>query len=163
MLKNEAVAYIFGGPLAPSISGKVKFIDASEGTLVQADIKGLPEYKQGVADVPQIGPHGFHIHENGNCAIGDRNNPFMAAGGHYNPDNQPHGNHAGDLPVVFSNSGNAIMSFVTNRFRVEDVIGKTVIIHESPDDYRTQPSGDAGKRLACGVIMKVIESAKSYY
>lgn len=76
----------------------------------------------------------------------------VAAGGHWNPTNQPHGNHAGDFPVLFSNHGYGSMCFFTDKFKVEDVLGKAVIIHENPDDYRTQPSGDGGKRLACGVI-----------
>jgi Cu-Zn family superoxide dismutase len=84
--------------------------------------------------------------------VGDPEDPFMDAGSHWNPDNQPHGNHAGDFPVLFSNNGQAKMKFFTDRFKVRDVIGKTVIIHQSPDDYRTQPSGNSGKRLACGII-----------
>ena len=80
------------------------------------------------------------------------NDPFTSAGGHWNPDNQPHGNHAGDFPVLFSNDGYAEMQFFTNRFKPKDVIGKAIIIHQNPDDYRSQPSGNAGKRLACGII-----------
>ncbi len=64
----------------------------------------------------------------------------------------PHGNHAGDFPVLFSNDGYAEMTFFTNRFKPWEVIGKSVIIHQNPDDYRSQPSGNSGKRLACGVI-----------
>lgn len=67
----------------------------------------------------------------------------------------PHGNHAGDFPVLFSNNGRAFMCFFTDRFRVRDIVGKAVIIHQNPDDYRSQPSGNAGKRLACGVIRLV--------
>ena len=89
---------------------------------------------------------------NGNCTVGNRQSPFEAAGGHWNPTNQPHGNHAGDFPVIFSNGGFARMNFFTNKFRVNDVIGKSVVLHLNPDDYRTQPAGDAGKRVACGVI-----------
>jgi Cu-Zn family superoxide dismutase len=64
----------------------------------------------------------------------------------------PHGNHAGDFPVLFSNDGYARMTFFTNKFTVAQVIGKAVIIHESPDDNKTQPAGAAGRRLACGVV-----------
>lgn len=64
----------------------------------------------------------------------------------------PHGNHAGDFPVLFSNNGYARMSFFTDKFRVRDIIGRSVMIHENPDDYRSQPPGDSGKRIACGVI-----------
>jgi len=151
----EAIAYIRGGPLAPEITGTVIFENVPGGTRVRADIRGLPAYKPAQGTSPPVGPHGFHIHQFGSCEIGDPENPFQAAGNHWNPDNQPHGNHAGDFPVLFSNNGRAEMSFFTNRFKPKDVIGKTVIIHQSPDDYRTQPAGDAGKRLACGVIMRV--------
>ncbi len=149
---QTAVAYVLGGPLRPQISGVVFFRATLGGTLISVQISGLPDYKPATVAEDPVGPHGFHIHVNGTCEAGDINNPFQAAGGHWNPTNQPHGNHAGDLPVLFSNSGRAYMSFFTNKFRVNEVVGKAVIIHENPDDYRTQPAGDAGKRLACGVI-----------
>lgn len=148
----RAIAEIRGGPLAPRLCGVVEFRDVPGGTEVSAVVTGLPRYRPADGDRPQIGPHGFHIHEGGSCQVGDPANPFQAAGDHWNPDNQPHGNHAGDFPVLFSNHGFACMTFFTDRFSVCDIIGKTVIIHQSPDDYRTQPAGAAGKRLACGVI-----------
>ena len=80
------------------------------------------------------------------------NDPFSEAGGHYNPTNQPHGNHVGDFPVLFSNNGKALMSFFTDKFQVGDIVGKAVVIHLNPDDYRTQPAGDSGPRIGCGVI-----------
>lgn len=150
--KSEAIAYVKGGPLAPNLSGTVKFDSVQGGTKVTAEFWGLPDYQPGVENTSPIGPHGFHVHENGSCEVGDINNPFQAAGGHWNPDNQPHGNHAGDFPVLFSNSGYAKMCFFTNRFKPTDVIGKSIIIHQNPDDYRSQPAGNAGKRLACGII-----------
>lgn len=151
-MPQMAIAHVKGGPLDPAINGFVTFKSIYGGTMVYANISGLPEYKPAGDDGQPIGPHGFHIHENGNCTIGDPENPFQAAGGHWNPTNQPHGNHAGDFPVLFSNNGRAIMSFFTNKFTPQDVIGKSIIIHQSPDDYRTQPAGNAGKRLACGLI-----------
>lgn len=150
--EQSAYAYIKGGPLAPQLKGMVIFSSVPGGTWVSAYVKGLPQYQPGKNGKQPVGPHGFHIHENGNCEVGDPKEPFKAAGGHWNPDNQPHGNHAGDLPVLFSNNGIARMCFYTDRFKVSDIIGKAVIIHENPDDYRTQPAGNAGKRLACGVI-----------
>lgn len=150
----SAVAYIQGGPLAPGIKGVVSFKDVPGGTEVRVEVDGLPPYKPGTAKKDPVGPHGFHIHDKGNCKVGDPSDPFQAAGGHWNPDRQPHGNHAGDFPVLFSNSGKSRMCFFTNRFKVSDVIGKSVIIHQNPDDYRTQPAGDSGKRMACGVIEK---------
>lgn len=151
----QAIAYIKGGPLAPTIYGIVCFQDVPEGTMVHANITGLPPYKPAVGNQNPIGPHGFHIHENGSCEVGDPSDPFQAAGGHWNPYNQPHGNHAGDFPVLFSNDGAASMQFFTNKFKVNEVLGKTIIIHQNPDDYRTQPAGDAGKRLACGLIQPI--------
>ncbi len=149
---NVAVAEIKGGPLAPELKGKVFLEAVAGGTMVYAYIEGLPPYQPGTGDEAPIGPHGFHIHENGDCTVGDPEDPFQAAGGHWNPDDQPHGNHAGDFPVLFSNNGKAMTSFLTNRFKPSDAVGKSIIIHQNPDDYRSQPAGDAGKRLACGLI-----------
>lgn len=149
---QAAVAHVRGGPLAPQLMATVTFRNVPGGVLVCADVTGLPPYQPGTADKDPVGPQGFHIHQNGNCEVGDPNDPFKAAGEHWNPDNQPHGNHAGDFPVLFSNNGAARMCFFTHRFRVSDIIGKSVMIHQNPDDYRTQPAGDAGKRLGCGAI-----------
>jgi Cu-Zn family superoxide dismutase len=151
-MQETAYAILRGGPLAPDIRGIVTFECVSNGTLVCVNVKGLPCYRPGQYGRQPIGPHGFHIHEHGNCQIGDPENPFMAAGEHYNPTGQPHGNHAGDLPVLFSNNGRAFMTVFTNKFLVADVIGRSVIIHQNPDDFRTQPAGNSGKKLACGVI-----------
>jgi Cu-Zn family superoxide dismutase len=102
--------------------------------------------------------HGFHVHEKGDCSSGDG----MSAGGHFNPTGKPHGrpgaeHHAGDLPALKADaSGRAVF-----RFRIpgnilaagpRDFAGKSVIVHAMPDDYTTQPTGNSGARLACGVI-----------
>lgn len=150
-----ARAIIKGGPLAPNIRGVLTFQDVPGGTWICVEVNGLPSYQPGGEGKEPIGPHGFHIHEYGKCTVGDPQNPFQEAGGHWNPTNQPHGNHAGDLPVLFSNQGYAKMCFFTNAFKVNQVIGKAVIIHENPDDYRSQPSGNAGRRLACALIEKL--------
>lgn len=147
-----AAARITGGADAPNITGMVIFRDVQAGTEVYAYIDGLPAYKKAENGKEPVGPHGFHIHDGLSCEMGSPADPFKAAGGHWNPDNQPHGNHAGDFPVLFSNHGSARMSFFTDRFHVRDIIGKAVIIHENPDDYRTQPAGNSGKRIACGII-----------
>jgi Cu-Zn family superoxide dismutase len=155
MFKNygiRAIADIRGGPLAPDIRGVVIFSDVPGGTEVYVEIEGLPQYQPAPPDGQPIGPHGFHIHELGNCQAGNPEDPFKGAGDHWNPTRQPHGNHAGDFPVLFSNNGYARMTFFTNKFKVCDVVGHSVIIHESPDDYRSQPAGNAGRRLACGII-----------
>lgn len=146
-----AIAHIKGGPINPQIKGIVIIKDVPGGSVVYANIKGLPPYQPAKGDKAPIGPFGFHMHEFGNCNL-ENGGSFKGAGGHYNPTNQPHGNHAGDFPVLFSNNGIAMMNFFTNKFKVKDVIGRSIIIHENPDDYRTQPTGNAGRRLACGVI-----------
>lgn len=147
-----AIAFLKGSPLAPDIKGIVRFYQIPEGTWVCVEVTGLPEYQPADNNMQPIGPHGFHIHQFGSCEVGLPNDPFQAAGGHWNPTNQPHGNHAGDFPVLFSNSGKAKMCFLTNKFEPEEAIGRSIIIHQNPDDYHSQPAGNAGKRLACGVI-----------
>lgn len=152
--RTKAYAKIKGGNLYPDLKGFIFFDEVEGGTEVHVEVWGLPEYVPGDEDTQPIGPHGFHIHENGVCEITDPDNPFASAGGHYNPTDQPHGNHAGDFPVLFSNDGYARMIFFTDAFKAEEVVGRSVIIHENPNDYRSQPSGNAGKRIACGVICK---------
>jgi Cu-Zn family superoxide dismutase len=147
-----AVAWVNGGPLAPNLHGWVQFSEIPGGTWVSVWITGLPPYQPAAGGKQPVGPHGFHIHQEGNCQVGNPQEPFLAAGAHWNPTNQPHGNHAGDFPSLFSNDGVAIMGFYTNKFSVRDVIGKSVIVHENPDDGRTQPAGNSGRRIACGVI-----------
>lgn len=150
-----AIARIKGSPLAPNVKGVVYFKDVQGGVEVYVYVTGLPAYKPGKDNISPIGPHGFHIHQNGCCNVDDPKDPFKCAGEHWNPDNQPHGNHAGDFPVLFSNNGISRMSFFTNRFKVADIIGKSIVIHENPDDYRTQPAENSGKRIACGVIERL--------
>lgn len=153
--KPRAKAEISGGPIARSINGTVSFYKARNGALVVAEIYNLPDTVAPAAGKPGINPFGFHIHEGETCKVGQVNDPFKDALGHYNPTNAPHPLHAGDMPVLFANNGYAFLVFYTNRFTPEQVIGRTVIIHENPDDYKSQPSGAAGKRLACGIIRKV--------
>ena len=150
--RPTAAAAIHGGPLAPDLGGRVTFETATGGTLVRVELHGLPAYQPGT---PPIGPHGFHVHAVGSCEVGDPRDPFLAAGGHYDPDGQPHGNHAGDLPVVFSSHGAARMAVYTARFSPRDVVGRSVIVHENPDDFRSQPAGASGRRLGCGVIRAI--------
>ncbi len=155
-----AEAHVSGTGEHSKLKGLVRFYRAvgQRGTVVTADISGLPPYTpaQPDADPPTapIGPFGFHIHEHADCA-----DMAMAAGGHYNPTDQPHGNHAGDLPVLFSNQGKSQMAVYTDRFTPEQVIGRAVVIHLNPDDYRGQPAGNSGARIACGPILTVAEAA----
>lgn len=147
-----AYAQITGSQFAPNLKGKIIFRDIPGGVEICVEVTGLPEYQPATNSSPQIGPHGFHLHLTGTCEIGDPENPYQDAGGHYNPNNQPHGNHAGDFPVLFSNNGYARMCFYTNKFTVFDILNKSIIIHQSPDDFKSEPAGNSGKRIGCGVI-----------
>ncbi|MFC7320616.1 superoxide dismutase family protein [Halobacillus campisalis] len=150
MYGQSATVEFHASPLAPKLKGMMNFVQQPYGVEVIVQVEGLPSFEK--KNGTQIGPHGFHIHEKGVCDVGNGEMPFESAGGHWNPDDQPHGNHAGDFPVLFSNSGRARMLFFTDRFTVDEIIGKSVIIHQGPDDYQTQPTGNSGLRIACGVI-----------
>ncbi|MBQ8040327.1 MAG: superoxide dismutase family protein [Lachnospiraceae bacterium] len=80
---------------------------------------------------------------------------FPNTGNHYNPGNVPHPEHAGDLLPLLSNNGYAWMSFYTSRVNVEDIIGRSVVIHSMRDDFTTQPSGNSGDKIGCGVIERM--------
>lgn len=140
----DAAAQMKGSPEYPEIQGMVYFFRVHNGTIVAADIRNLPG---GNAF------HGFHIHEGG-CQ-GTKAKPFAQADGHYNPANTMHPRHAGDMPPLLSNDGNAFLIFYTDRFHPEDVIGRAVIIHADPDDMTTQPSGNSGAMIACGEIREM--------
>lgn len=137
---KHAAARIRGSEQFPDIRGSVLFFQEPCAVAVQAEISGLPQNESGF--------FGFHIHEGADCG-GDG---FADTKGHLNPDKKPHPSHAGDLPPLLSCGGRASMAFRTCRFRVSDIIGKTVVIHYGSDDFRTQPSGSAGEKIACGVI-----------
>jgi superoxide dismutase, Cu-Zn family len=103
--------------------------------------------------------HGFHIHEAGDCSSGDG----MSAKGHFNPHGKPHGDpksaerHAGDLPALKAGKDGRAkvdveMDVITLTSGPANIVGKGLIIHADPDDYKTQPTGNAGARIACGVI-----------
>lgn len=138
----EAYAEIKGNANYPDLEGSIQFYGVHGGTIVVANIKNMPD---------DDNFHGFHVHEGANCT-GTMADPFANAGLHYNPTNMPHPNHVGDLPPVLSSNGVVFSVFYTNRFFPEDIIGKTIIVHELPDDFTTQPSGDAGMMIACGEI-----------
>lgn len=147
----DAIAHISGSSYYPNLHGTVKFLRDADGSWVETEVFGLPDFKEATEESAQIGPFAFHIHEYDTCGAVFGDMPFMTAGGHWDPELDPHGNHAGDFPVLFSNGGTAKMLFFTNRFYPEDVVGRSVVIHKSPDDYKTQPSM-GGVRIACGNI-----------
>ena len=145
----DALAAVRGSPEHPEISGTVFFYQEADGVLLAAQVQGLPQGAEPCA--PNI--FGFHIHEGASCT-GTGEDPFADAGGHYNPGGCPHPAHAGDLPPLFGSHGSAFLAVFTDRFTVGEVIGRTVIVHASPDDFTTQPSGNSGARIACGRILR---------
>jgi Cu-Zn family superoxide dismutase len=130
--------------------GTVTFTQVGDVVRVNANLSGLKPDAE----------HGFHVHEKGDCSSGDG----MSTGGHFNPSGKPHGpqsgeHHAGDMPSIRSDAyGNASASFELKGVSVgganADLVGKGLIVHRDPDDYATQPTGNAGPRIACGAIQK---------
>ncbi|MCY7386658.1 MAG: superoxide dismutase family protein [Burkholderiales bacterium] len=130
-------------------SGTVTFTQAGDKVRVEANVSGLKPNAE----------HGFHVHEKGDCSSGDG----MSTGGHFNPLGKAHGahggaeHHAGDLPSLKSDAaGNAKFSVLVDIITVSpsatSVVGRGMIVHRDPDDYKTQPTGNAGPRIACAVI-----------
>ncbi|MBQ1982744.1 MAG: superoxide dismutase family protein [Clostridia bacterium] len=145
-----AVAVMSGRAENSEIYGTVKFYQAIGGVLIVADILGLPTSPEACKS-PIFA---FHIHGGSSCS-GNGEDPFANAGGHYNPNDCLHPYHAGDMPPLFGANGRAFLAFLTHRFSLNEILGKTVIIHDGVDDFSTQPSGNAGKKIACGVISSV--------
>ena len=138
--------------LAPSagnnVAGTVTFVPEGGKVMVVAEITGL-----------KPGPHGFHVHEKGDCSAPD----FTSAGGHFNPSGQPHGepsaaaHHVGDMPMLVADaSGKATLRAEVSPMTVgngtTDIVGKAVVVHADADDFKSQPAGNSGARIACGVI-----------
>ena len=159
-------------PVGPTVDGAV---DDDPATLPADDATGAPpagtlmfevadggvRMTGGLTGLDPDATHAMHIHETGDCSAPD----FSSAGGHFNPDDAPHGDragagphHAGDMPnQVADAAGNSRVDRVLDDVTLgsggaDDIIGKAVVVHEKADDYTTQPSGDAGGRIACGVI-----------
>jgi Cu-Zn family superoxide dismutase len=148
--RATAAAIIDGSNEYPSIQGRVMFYQLRNGVIVRSELSGLP-----VGSRPCGGSiFGFHIHEGTSCTA-KGNDPFGNTLTHYNPYGCPHPYHAGDMPPLFGVDGYAFSAFLTDRFTVDEIIGKTVVIHSSPDDFTTQPSGNSGSKIACGVISSV--------
>lgn len=140
--RPAAIAKLAGGQDAPMIRGSVKFYQQPGGVLVVADVSGLPG---------QDGFFGFHIHGGSACTgIG-----FSDTLSHYNSTEMPHPSHAGDLPPLLGCNGRAFLVVLTDRFSIRDIISRTVVIHSDPDDFTSQPAGNSGTKIGCGVIEKV--------
>lgn len=134
-------------------TGNVHFVQTGDVVVVSGEVRGLKPGSE----------HGFHIHDKGDCSSGDG----LSAGGHFNPAGKPHGHggmdegehHTGDLPNLKADAnGVAQFRFESHILRVggtaNDVIGRGLIVHRDPDDYVSQPVGNAGPRLACAVIQR---------
>lgn len=130
--------------------GTVTFTQKSDKVTVSAQMSGLSP-----------GGHGFHVHEKGDCSAPDA----TSAGGHFNPTGKAHGapdaaeHHAGDLPMLQADSsGNASLTVDVSGLTIggaaNDIVGKSVVVHKDVDDYKTQPAGNSGARIGCGVIQK---------
>lgn len=146
-LRPAAVAKIEGSLKYPNIRGTVSFYNAAGGSVVAAQIYGLPN----AFNACDNRIFAMHIHEGESCTDNAKD-PFADVMGHYNPYNCPHPAHAGDLPPLFENIGYAWNAVYTDRFKINEVIGRSVIIHSRPDDFTSQPSGNAGEKIACGEI-----------
>ncbi|MBR2488984.1 MAG: superoxide dismutase family protein [Clostridia bacterium] len=142
-----ATAFLKGSEKYPKIHGIVSFYNTVGGVIVRAEISGLPQN----TDVCKNPIFAFHIHSGDTCQK-NHNEPFASAGGHYNPDNCPHPYHSGDMLPLFGVKGKAFSAFLTDRFTIPEIINKTVIIHARPDDFKSQPAGNSGERIACGII-----------
>jgi len=133
--------------------GQVQLLQTPHGVLLKLAVKGLP-----------AGEHAFHVHAVGKCEP-----PFTSAGGHFNPASHKHGMaaveglHAGDMPNLHIPASGELMVEIANPMislvkgqpnSVFDADGSAIIIHTGADDYKTDPTGNAGDRIACGVIVE---------
>ncbi|MEH0158566.1 superoxide dismutase family protein [Limibacter armeniacum] len=147
---KKAVAHI-GAASGSNVKGEITFLYEGDKVTMKVEVEGLP-----------AGTHAIHLHENGDCSAEDG----KSAGGHWNPMDKDHGKigndgpyHKGDIGnLETGEDGKVTLTFFTDEWCVgcgnesKDVIGKSVIIHAGEDDFTSQPSGNAGKRIGCGVI-----------
>ncbi|MGN6113061.1 MAG: superoxide dismutase family protein [Luteimonas sp.] len=142
---------------------------SASGSLVSGRLQVMsmgPNAVHIAGDIGGLAPgssHGFHVHENGDCSAADAS----SAGGHFNPGAAPHGrmddgpHHAGDIDNIVADAQGVahvnmhVPGLTLGTGAANDVAGRAIIVHADPDDYASQPSGNAGKRLACGVIKLV--------
>lgn len=139
------IPQVFASINGQGIYGMMSAYPYLDGSLVMVEVFGLPESQcdQGI--------HALHIHQ-GNSCIGDAQDPYKNVGPHFSLNDCPHPYHTGDLPPLFSNQGYAWQCFYTDKFAPNQIVNHTIIIHEKVDDFTSQPAGNAGKKIACGVI-----------
>lgn len=141
--KSCTSADIYGSNEYPQLHGRISFYKVCQGSIVVAEIYGLPSAN---------GIYAMHIH-NGTACTGNETDPFANSGSHLNLAGSVHPYHTGDLPPLFSSGGGyAWLAVYTDRFTPDQIRGYTVIIHSNPDDFHTQPSGNPGTKIACGII-----------
>jgi Cu-Zn family superoxide dismutase len=144
---------VYQAVLAPTVGNSVA------GTLFLSVVPNGVHIHGRLTGLAPGSTHGFHVHEHGDCSAPDAS----TAGGHFNPTGSEHGDpaglshHAGDIPNLVADARGAVdvimhdVSLATSTS--DDVLGRALIVHRDTDDYMTQPSGNSGPRLACGVIM----------
>ncbi|WP_406698177.1 superoxide dismutase family protein [Singulisphaera sp. Ch08] len=144
---TKAVAVLHATKKGGDVHGKITFTQTPKGILVEGTVEGLTP-----------GPHGFHVHEFGDCSSDDA----MSAGGHFNPTNMPHAGphdtkrHVGDLGNIEANDkGVAKIELLDSAISfsgAHSIIGRGLIVHAKADDLKSPPAGAAGDRVACGVV-----------
>ncbi len=140
----QATAWVRGNYQNPQLSGLVKFYQTPyDGVLIEAEFFGLPN----IVNENSCDFYAMHIHEFGDCT-----DNFTRTGEHFNPTGRPHPFHAGDLPPLLGNQGYAWTAFYDKRFTIDDILGKSVVIHSNSDDFRSQPAGASGFKIGCGEI-----------
>ncbi len=141
-----AYAKISGNNTNPNLSGIANFYkDIISGVWIETELTGLPDLNSPI----KSNFYGMHIHSVGDCTI-----PFNQTGSHFTPQNLAHPFHAGDLPPLLGNNGYAYSLIYTNRFSLDEILDKSLVIHSEPDDFHTQPAGNSGTKIGCGVIQK---------
>jgi Cu-Zn family superoxide dismutase len=132
-----------------AVTGTVRLVERKDGVLAHVELSGLAPNSE----------HGFHVHEKGDCSAPDA----TSAGPHFNPAGQPHGtpgggaHHAGDLLNLKADGAgrirsDVVLSGLTLAPGTTSIVGRALVVHRDPDDYTTQPAGNSGPRIACGVI-----------